>query len=197
MGKLYDTLDGKLSTWIARQSVFFVATAPSGAGGHVNVSPKGPIESFRVLDPSTVAYLDLIGSGVETIAHLRDNGRIVIMFCAFAGPPRIVRLHGRGEVLQPGAAEFGELWSELGFDALTAAEHASRSIIRVRLERISDSCGFLVPRMEYAGQRPQQPAWVDRKLRSGGIAALHEYVASHNAESIDGLPGIAPPGATA
>ncbi len=197
MGKLYDSLDAKLSAWIGRQPLFFVATAPSGADGHVNVSPKGPIESFRVLDPATVAYLDLIGSGVETIAHLRDNGRIVIMFCAFQGPPRIVRLHGRGEALQPGAAEFDALWAKLGFDALAAGEHASRSIIRVRLQRISDSCGYLVPRMDYAGQRPQQAAWVEGKLRQGGVAALHRYVATHNVESIDGLPGIAPPGTTA
>src|SRR5919202_4556245 len=106
MGKVFDAIDEKLAAWIARQRLFFVGTAPSGADGHVNVSPKGPIGSLRVLDQHTVAYLDVIGSGAETIAHLRENGRIVVMICAFEGPPRIVRLHGRGEVLEPGAVTF-------------------------------------------------------------------------------------------
>ena len=92
-------IDDKLAAWIGRQQMFFVGTAPSGDGGHVNVSPKGPIESLRILDPHAVAYQDVIGSGAETIAHLRDNGRIVVMLCAFEGPPRILRLHGRGTVL--------------------------------------------------------------------------------------------------
>ena len=106
MGKVYDSIDDKLAAWIGRQRLFFVGTAPSGTGGHVNVSPKGPMDSLRILDPHTIAYLDVIGSGAETIAHLRDNGRIVVMLCAFAGPPRIVRLHGRGEVLYPSHPEF-------------------------------------------------------------------------------------------
>src|ERR671921_1073260 len=106
MGKVYDAIDDKLAAWIGRQRLFFVGTAPSGAGGHVNVSPKGPIESLRIVDPHTVAYLDVIGSGAETIAHLRDNGRIVIMLCSFEGPPRIVRLHGTGEVLGADAVQF-------------------------------------------------------------------------------------------
>src|SRR5215218_2146572 len=98
MAHVYEAIDDHLRGWIARQSLFFVGTAPSGDGGHVNVSPKGPIGTLRVLDDHTVAYLDLIGSGAETIAHLRANGRIVVMLCAFEGPPRIVRLHGRGEI---------------------------------------------------------------------------------------------------
>jgi hypothetical protein len=105
MAKTFDAIDARLAAWIARQRMFFVATAPSGAGGHVNLSPKGPIETLRVLDEHTVAYLDLVGSGAETVAHLHDNGRIVVMLCAFEGPPRIVRLHGRGEVLEPGAVD--------------------------------------------------------------------------------------------
>src|ERR671927_787124 len=106
MGKVFDAIDEKLAAWIARQRLFFVGTAPSGSDGHVNVSPKGPIESLRVLDPHTVAYLDVIGSGAETIAHLRDNGRIVVMLCSFEGPPRILRLHGRGDVLPAGEIDF-------------------------------------------------------------------------------------------
>ena len=105
MAKVFDTIDDKLAAWIGRQRMFFVGTAPSGDGGHVNVSPKGPIESLRILDPHTVAYQDVIGSGAETIAHLRDNGRIVVMLCAFEGPPRILRLHGRGEVLPADAVD--------------------------------------------------------------------------------------------
>src|SRR3954447_13518462 len=106
MGKVFEGIDEPLAAWIGRQRLFFVGTAPSGGGGHVNVSPKGPIESLKVLDPRTVAYLDVIGSGAETIAHLRDNGRIVVMLCAFEGPPRILRLHGRGTVLPADAVAF-------------------------------------------------------------------------------------------
>src|SRR5919108_4879248 len=106
MGKIFDAIDERLEAWIARQRMLFVATAPSGDGGHVNLSPKGPIETLRVLDPHTVAYLDLVGSGAETIAHLRENGRIVIMLCAFEGGPRIVRLHGRGEVVLASDPQF-------------------------------------------------------------------------------------------
>src|SRR3954467_2389687 len=112
MGKVFDQIDDKLTGWIAAQQLFFVATAPSGDGGHVNCSPKGPIESLRVLGPRRVAYLDLVGSGAETIAHLRQNGRIVVMLCAFQGPPRIVRLHGRGRSVAPPGPEFDELAAE-------------------------------------------------------------------------------------
>jgi predicted pyridoxine 5'-phosphate oxidase superfamily flavin-nucleotide-binding protein len=178
MGKVFDAIDEKLAAWIGRQRLFFVGTAPSGADGHVNVSPKGPIESLKVLDPHTVAYLDVIGSGAETIAHLRDNGRIVVMLCAFEGPPRILRLHGRGSVLPADAVEFK-----------TAPPPATeRAVIRVDVERIADSCGYGVPVMEYAGDRPQYGAWAESKLRKGGPEALDEYMASHNARSIDGLP---------
>ena len=105
MGKDFSRIDESLREFIGDQAMFFVATAPSGGGGHVNASPKGPIGTLRVLDERTVAYLDLVGSGAETIAHLRDNGRIVLMFCAFAGPPRILRLHGRGEDFLDGCIE--------------------------------------------------------------------------------------------
>src|ERR671930_1536783 len=180
MGKVFDEIDEKLAAWIGRQRLFFVGTAPSGPGGHVNVSPKGPIESLRILGPHEVAYQDVIGSGAETIAHLRDNGRIVVMLCAFEGPPRILRLHGRGTVLEPGAVEF----------AVTPPPGTARAVIHVAVERIADSCGYGVPVMEYVGTRPQYEAWAASKLRKGGDRALDDYVAEKNARSIDGLPAV-------
>ncbi len=181
MAKVFDAIDARLAAWIARQPMFFVATAPSGDGGHVNLSPKGPIETLRVLDEHTVAYLDLVGSGAETVAHLHDNGRIVVMLCAFEGPPRIVRLHGRGEVLEAGAVDFPDT---------TALPEQHRTVIRVDVERIADSCGFGVPLMAYEGERPQSLAWAQTKLAKGGPAALDDYVAEKNAVSIDGLPAL-------
>jgi hypothetical protein len=178
MGKVYDAIDPRLAAWIGRQRMFFVGTAPSGSGGHVNVSPKGPIGSLRILDPHTVAYLDVIGSGAETIAHLRENGRIVVMLCSFEGPPRIVRMHGRGEVLPPGA---------VGFDD-APPPGTERAVIRVAVDRIADSCGYGVPVMRFEGHRPQYAAWAEAKRRKGGEHALEEYAARHNARSIDGLP---------
>src|SRR6476661_2448752 len=115
MGKTFEAITPELAEWIGRQQLFFVATAPSGADGHVNLSPKGPIQSLRVLDERTVAYLDLVGSGAETVAHLRENGRIAVMFCAFDGPPRILRLHGRGEVVLADDPRFEELCAGVGF----------------------------------------------------------------------------------
>jgi hypothetical protein len=180
MAKIFDSIDERLAAWIARQRMFFVGTAPTD-GGHVNVSPKGPIESLRILDGHTVAYLDLVGSGAETIAHLRDNGRIVIMLCAFEGGPRIVRLHGTGEVLDDDAIAFPDV------DVLPAQQ---RSIIRVDVERVADSCGYGVPLMTYVGERPQSRAWAERKLAKQGPSALEDYMAEKNALSIDGLPAL-------
>jgi hypothetical protein len=182
MAKVFDAIDARLAAWIARQRMFFVATAPSGDGGHVNVSPKGPIETLRVLDEHTVAYLDLVGSGAETVAHLQDNGRIVVMLCAFEGPPRIVRLHGRGEVLGPDEIDFP--------DATTSLPEQRRTVIRVDVQRIADSCGFGVPLMSYEGERPQALAWAETKLAKGGPRALEDYVAENNAVSIDGLHAL-------
>jgi hypothetical protein len=192
MGKIYDSIDAKLADWIGRQAMFFVATAPE-RGGHINLSPKGPIESLRVLDPRTVAYLDIIGSGIETVAHLRQNGRICLMLCAFDGPPRVLRLHGRGSPFAAGSEEFQALAGGFDSNALPASEHASRAVVRIDIERIADSCGYDVPLMEHRGGRPQRMAWVETKLAQGGDAALAEYVATRNAESIDGLPGIDAP----
>ncbi len=186
MGKTYETIDAKLADWIRRQRLFFVGTAPIGDDGHVNVSPKGPIETLALLGDRTVAYLDLIGSGIETVAHLRENGRIVLMLCAFEGPPRIVRLHGRGDAVEAGTPAFDDLARSCGFDVPVNA----RAIVRVDVERIADSCGYGVPLMDYVGERPQQSAWVERKL-AHGPSALDDYVRDKNASSIDGLPGIA------
>ena len=182
MGKVYEALEEKLVAWIERQHLFFVATAPLAADGHVNVSPKGDLRWFRILGPREVGYLDFVGSGAETIAHARENGRIVLMFCAFDGPPRIVRLYGSASVVLPDDAGFTELAAR--FDP---PEHAVRSIIRVDVERIADSCGYGVPLMRFDGTRDQYDQWVDKKVRDGGFDS---YIAEKNAASIDGLPAI-------
>ena len=181
MGKVYDAITDALADWIGRQHLFFVGTAPLARDAHVNVSPKGDLRWFRILGPHEVAYLDFVGSGAETLAHLRENGRIVVMFCAFAGPPKIVRLHGRGEVLPAD----GDLAA-----AFDPPEHAVRSIVRVDVERVSDSCGYGVPLLGFEGKRTQYDAWVEKKVRDGG---LDDYVATKNAVSIDGLPAISAP----
>lgn len=180
VGRRYTGIDEDLAAFLRAQHVFFVATAPSGPGGHVNVSPKGVTGTFAVLDSDTVAYLDLTGSGVETIAHLQENGRIVLMFCAFDGPPRIIRLHGRGEAVIPDDPRFPELAARF------PDPPGIRSVIVVAVERIADSCGFGVPRYRYEGDREQLPRWAERK----GPRGLAEYRAEKNAESIDGLPGL-------
>ena len=190
MGREYDEIDERMAKWVADQPLFFVGTAPLDAGGHVNVSPKGPIGSLRVIGPKTVAYLDIIGSGAETIAHLRENGRIVVMLCAFGGPPKIVRFHGTGTVLEPGDAEYAEILSRADFDE-PAVPESRRAIVKVDVSRIADSCGYGVPLMEYEGERDHARLWAEKKLRVGGVEALEDYVAEKNAQSIDGLPGIA------
>jgi hypothetical protein len=188
LGRVYPEIDERLAGWIARQPLFFVGTAPSGEDGHVNVSPKGPIGSLRVLDPHTVAYLDIVGSGAETIAHVRQNGRIVIMLCAFQGPPRIVRLHGTGEVLQPSHPEFEALLA-LGFHEPEAPQ-ARRALIRVAVTRVSDSCGYGVPLMAYEGERPHSDLSTAKRIRVHGPEAMRDYQAEHNVVSLDGLPAV-------
>jgi predicted pyridoxine 5'-phosphate oxidase superfamily flavin-nucleotide-binding protein len=192
MGRIFDRIDDHQRAWIARQALFFVGTAPRADDGHVNVSPKGPIDTLRVLDDHTVAYLDIVGSGAETIAHLRENGRIVVMLCAFEGAPRILRLHGRGEVLLPGDERYGTLLAAADF-AEPAVESTRRAIIVVHVERIADSCGYGVPMMEYRGKREHMDAWARKKLRVGGPDAIADYQAQKNAESIDGLPALPVP----
>jgi hypothetical protein len=194
MGKIYESIDEKLVEWIGRQHLFFVGTAPTGADGHVNVSPKGMIDTFRILGPQEVAYLDFVGSGVETIAHLRENGRVVVMFCAFEGPPRIVRLHGRGSVTQLGDPRFAEL---LGIFDLTPIETAGvqagiRSVIQIQVRRIADSCGHVVPLMRYQGERSQMSAWQNAQIKKYGSTAVLDYSCHNNERSIDDLLGIRP-----
>ena len=189
MGDTYREIDERLAGWIASQSMYFVASAPLAGDGHVNVPPKGPIETLRVLGPREVAYLDLIGSGAETIAHLRENGRIVIMLCAFEGPPRILRLHGRGEVVLPGEERFAELLGRARF-AQPAVPESRRAIVRVEVARVADSCGYGVPLLSHVGQRPHMDAWAEKKVRVGGTQALLDYQQTNNTVSIDGLPAV-------
>jgi hypothetical protein len=154
VAKVFDTIEPAIERWVARQQMFFVGTAPLAADGQVHIAPKAPIGTLAILGPLEVAYLDLAGRGAETIAHLRENGRIVVMLCAFGGPPRIVRFHGRGEVVLPDDERFAEL--ELRF-AGTAEEAAHRAIVRIDVDRVSDSCGYGVPLMDDAGERERRP----------------------------------------
>ncbi|MGY6500304.1 MAG: pyridoxamine 5'-phosphate oxidase family protein [Acidimicrobiales bacterium] len=187
MGDVLERIDDDLSAWIAAQPVCFVATAPLSADGHVNVSPKGGAGTFAAVGPHEFAYLDLVGSGVETAAHLRENGRIVVMFCAFDGPPRIVRLHGRGRVVPATDSEADGLVAALGHDE---APPNLRAVIHLSVDRISTSCGFAVPRMDLVAERDQLDRWADAKIRQLGPDAMTDYVAVNNATSIDGLPGL-------
>jgi hypothetical protein len=191
VAKVLDAIDARLAAWIGRQSMFFVGTAPRADDGHVNVSPKGPIGTLRVLGPHRVAYLDLTGSGAETIAHLRENGRIVVMLCAFTGPPRIVRLHGRGRVVSPGEDGWDGLLAAAAFAEATVPE-ARRAVVDVEVRRIADSCGYGVPLLTYDGERPHARLSDEKRLRSGGPDAIERYRAERNARSIDGLPAVAP-----
>ena len=179
MGKLYDSIDDDLAQWISEQKLFFVASAPLAAEGHVNCSPKG-LDCLRVLGPRTVAYIDLTGSGAETIAHLRENGRVVFMFCAFDGPPKIVRLYGRGEAVTPDDPRWNTLAAQL--PTLPGA----RSIIRVEVDRISDSCGYGVPKYTHTEDRRTLTNWAEKK----DPAEIAEYQREKNTTSIDGLPAL-------
>jgi len=180
MGQVHERIDGRLKAFIERQQMFFVATAPSGPGGHVNLSPKGIGGTFAIIDEHTVAYADVTASGAETIAHVRDNGRITLMFCAFEGPPNIVRLHGTGRIVTLYDNEFGAL-SELFTET-----RGVRAIVVVDVQRVSDSCGYGVPLMTYEGERDLLPAYMDRK----GVDGQAEYRQRKNLTSIDGLPGF-------
>ncbi len=182
MGKVYDRIDARLGEFIRSQRVFFVASAPLAAAGHVNLSPKG-LDSLRILGADRVAYLDLVGSGAETLAHARENGRIVFMFCAFEGPPRILRLHGRARVVEPGDPE----WRELA--GLFPDYPSARSVIVAEISRIADSCGYGVPLYRFEGERSQLGAWAERK----GPAGLRRYREEHNRKSLDGLPALLGP----
>jgi hypothetical protein len=176
MGKVYERIGARLHDWLLAQPVFVVATAP-GEGGHVNASPKGMAGTFAILDETTVAYLDYTGSGAETIAHLRDNGRITLMFCAFDGPPNVVRLHGRGRfvtVYDDGFADLLSLFDE---------HRGARAVVIVDVERVSDSCGYGVPLLAHVGERHLLPEHMERKGEAGQV----EYRRRKNTVSIDGL----------
>jgi hypothetical protein len=189
VAKVFERIDEHLRSWIGRQRLFFVGTAPLAGDGHVNVSPKGPIDTLRALDDHTVAYLDMVGSGAETIAHLRENGRIVVMLCAFEGPPRIVRLHGRGEVVPVGDERFEELFRRCDF-VNPSLEEARRAIVVVAVERVADSCGYGVPLMSYEGEREHARLFAEKRLRVEGPTAIDDYITAKNAASIDGLPAL-------
>ena len=179
MGKEFPEIDQKIRDWIAGQKMFFVATAPLDRGSLVNVSPKG-MDTFRVLGPRSIAYLDLTGSGVETIAHLKENSRITIMMCAFEGPPNIFRFYGRGEVFEKGTERYAELLPHFEDNI------GARSIIHIDVELVRDSCGYSIPLYGYTGERDVLSKWADAKGEEG----VREYQKQNNRVSLDGLPGI-------
>jgi hypothetical protein len=187
VGRIFATIDDTLRQWLTKQPMFFVATAPNGPEGRVNVSPKGGKGVFRVLGPNRVAYVDLVGSGVETVAHLRENGRIALMFCAFNGPPKIVRLHGQGRAIPEDDPEYAALLPEFALPG----EHVplARGMVMVDVTRIADSCGFGVPRMELAAERDQLLRWSEGQQGKHGDGWKARYMGANNVTSIDGLPG--------
>jgi len=177
-----DGIDSKLKAWLTSQPVFFVGTAPLAAAGHVNISPKGMAGTFVVFDRYRVGYLDYYGSGSETIAHLRENGRITLMFAAFDGRPTIVRLYGRGRIVLPGDAEFASLRTAFDKQRVTA----QRAIVVVELDRVQDSCGYAVPLMDFVADRTVLDLHQEKK----GAKAYQSYAVNQNAYSIDGLPAL-------
>jgi hypothetical protein len=186
MGRTYDRIDDLLAGWLTAQPMFFVATSPLDPNGSPNCSPKSNRDEFHVLGEHRVAYVDQTGSGVETIAHLRENGRIVIMFCAFTGPPRIVRLHGRGRAVPVDQRDFAAL-----AEGWPRAEGVGvRSIITLEVERVADSCGYGVPLMDFVAHRPTMDQGFERKGRDG----IRAYWTEANLISIDSLPGLPLPG---
>lgn len=186
MGRTYDRIDGRLRDFIESQPIFFTATAPLAATGTVNLSPKGLTGSFAVIDEQTVAYLDFAGSNAETIAHLRENGRITLMWCAFEGPPNIVRIHGHGEPVFRDDPRWTQLITH--FPSIDVSRHGLRAIIVVRARLIRDTCGYGVPLMTYNGDRDLH----GKRFAREDDASLSEYFEKkeHVATSIDGLPGL-------
>ena len=180
MGKDYQEIDERISAWIERQSLFFVSTAPLADDGLINCSPKG-LDGLRVLGPKQLVYADVGGSGIETVAHLRENGRIVIMLCAFDGPPKIFRFYGRGRVVENGDEDFE------AFAELFAHMSRVRNFIVVDVDRIRDSCGYGVPLYELKRERDSMANWSASKSDE----ELEAYRREKNRESLDGLPGLA------
>lgn len=179
MGQVFDGIDEALSAWITAQPMWFVATAPLDPGGHVNLSPRGH-DSFSVLGPHRVGWVDYTGSGAETIAHLRENGRVTLMWCSYGPRPRIVRLHGRGSVALPGEPAYDEVV------ARHPAHPSTRAVVVVDVRRVSDSCGFGVPVMELVGERDLLRLGAEKR----GPDGLAAYRAERNAVSLDGLPAL-------
>lgn len=182
MAKLFSELDDRLCEFIRAQKIFFIATAPRADDGHINCSPKG-LDTLRILDAHTLAYLDLTGSGAETIAHLKENGRFVLMFCSFSNKPSILRLHGTGEVFETRDAGFAELKPH--FPSI----RGTRAIIRLNVARIADSCGWGVPRYEHVGDRDTYFKYAD----SLSDDELREAQREDNLSSIDGIPSLSGP----
>lgn len=180
MGKEYTEIDEGVRKWLARQKMFFVATAPLSPDGHINCSPKG-LDCLRVLGPREIAYVDTGGSGIETVAHLRENGRIVLMFCAFDGPPKIFRFYGKGKAILPHHAGFDALLAE--FPPMPAA----RNIISIAVDRILDSCGYGVPLYDFRSQRDSLGNYFSKQSTDDIV----EYRRKRNSKSLDGLPGLA------
>ncbi|MFD5133228.1 pyridoxamine 5'-phosphate oxidase family protein [Streptomyces olindensis] len=186
MGKTYECIEGRLRSFIEAQPVFFTATAPLSADGTINLSPKGLRGSFTVLDEHRVAYLDFAGSNAETIAHLRENERITLMWCAFQGPPNIVRVHGKGEPVFRDDLRFGELLAH--FPDIDPTQHGLRAIIVVTAELVRDTCGYAVPFMAYEQDRDLH----GKRFAREDDASLNAYFTKkeHIASSLDGLPGL-------
>lgn len=179
MANEYSEINERIRNWIGRQKLFFVATAPLAKNGHINCSPKG-LDGLRILGPKKLAYVDLGGSGIETVAHIRENQRITIMLCAFEGPPKIFRFYGKGSTVVPGDPEFDALVNQFPEQATV------RNIVVIDVDRIIDSCGFGVPEYEYKKERESLPNWVNAKTEE----ELAEYRRTNNATSLDGLPGL-------
>jgi hypothetical protein len=181
MSQNHQNITPEISNWIREQSMFFVATAPQSVDGHINVSPKGG-DSFRVLGPLEAVYHDFTGSGAETAAHVRENGRIVVMFCAFQGPPKIVRIHGHATLITGKESRYAE------FVELFPANPGTRAFVHIQVDRVSDSCGYSVPLYEFQSQRETLDRWARAKKPEG----LRAYRAAKNSQSIDGLPALLP-----
>ncbi len=179
MGKEYTEIDDSIQRWIRRQRLFFVATAPLSGNGLINCSPKG-FDCLAIIGPRKLAYVDVGGSGIETVAHLKENRRIVVMMCAFDGPPKIFRFYGQGSVVEPHHENFDELLGQF------PQQVAARNIIVIDVDRIIDSCGYGVPLYEFVGERDSMQNHYDSKSTS----EILEYRRMRNAQSLEGLPGL-------
>ncbi len=176
MGKVIEVLTEKDRAWVNAQKIFFVATAPLSPDGHINCSPKGG-DCFNLLSSTEFIYADYTGSGIETAAHVLENQRMCVMFCAFEGPPRIVRLHGQGEIIAREDSRFAT------YQHLFSHRIGIRAFIRLSINRISSSCGFQVPYFQYEGEREVLEVWEEKK----GVEGLKQYQREKNSQSIDGL----------